>query len=207
MVFRRKKNKPENSTGAAVLRGRDSVDPESNAGSDTNPLARRFVEDDEPDTIDLEEPARFQNASDERSGESTTRLLSGDEEPILSSADALENPVTGFLVVVAGPGRGSVAHLGYGMNAIGRDAEQSVSLDYGDLQISRNAHCLITYDTKSAVFYIQPGEGRSLTYLDDQPVLVPSALTNGQQMQLGETTLRFIALCGESFDWGSNPQP
>ena len=52
MIFRRKKqNIPPGA--APALRGRDSVE------NPDNPLARRFHPDDEPDTIDLQQPAGF----------------------------------------------------------------------------------------------------------------------------------------------------
>jgi hypothetical protein len=52
MIFRRKKQTAAPS-GPPVLRGRGSVE------NDDNPLARRFHPDDEPDTIDLLQPATF----------------------------------------------------------------------------------------------------------------------------------------------------
>ncbi len=53
MIFRKKKTSAAPSAGQPVLRGRDSVE------SGSNPLARRFHPDDEPDTIDLQQPAEF----------------------------------------------------------------------------------------------------------------------------------------------------
>ena len=52
MIFRRKKQTVAPS-GLPVMRGRDSVD------SSDNPLARRFHPQDEPDTIDLQQPVSF----------------------------------------------------------------------------------------------------------------------------------------------------
>ena len=53
MIFRRKKVSATVGSGEAVMRGRDSTENSS------NPLARRFHPDDEPDTIDLQQPAGF----------------------------------------------------------------------------------------------------------------------------------------------------
>jgi hypothetical protein len=197
MVFRRNKQKQAVSEAASAMRGRQAGD--SSAEPHRNPLARRFLDDDEPDTIDLEEPARFPGKSGDEPPESTTRLLAGDDS--VPGSDPLEDPVTGFLVVISGPGRGSVRNVGYGMNAIGRDDSQRVSLDFGDRRISRANHCVVTFDGRSAKFYIQPGEGRGLAYLDDQPVLAPTPLASGQRIQLGDTVLRFVALCDERFSW------
>jgi len=57
MIFRRKKQ-TETPAGAPVLRGRDGVE------NSDNPLARRFRTSEEPDTIDLQHPAGFQNEPD-----------------------------------------------------------------------------------------------------------------------------------------------
>jgi hypothetical protein len=53
MIFRRKKASVTTGGGQAVMRGRDSAENSS------NPLARRFHPDDEPDTIDLQQPEGF----------------------------------------------------------------------------------------------------------------------------------------------------
>ena len=50
-----------------------------------------------------------------------TRLVSPElETPTSPPSDRSSDPVVGWLVVVAGPGRGSAVELGYGMNAVGR---------------------------------------------------------------------------------------
>jgi hypothetical protein len=58
MIFSRKKPASSPGSGQAVLRSRDNA----NSGNKENPLARRFHPDDEPDTIDLEDPGRFHSA-------------------------------------------------------------------------------------------------------------------------------------------------
>ena len=91
--------------------------------------------------------------------------------------------------------------LRYGRNSIGRDVSQAVALDYGDSRISRNNHCTVTYDPVTRKFYLQAGEGVNLTYLESQPVLAATQLTTGNHIRVGDTELRFIALCGKDFDW------
>lgn len=201
MVFRRKKNQDPPDSSATRLRGRDSLRSDSaGGGSASNPLARRFQTDDEPDTIDLEEPPRFNDSSDRE--ETTTRLLS--ESPAKSDDTAAavpDDPVAGFLVIVAGPGRGAVYHVGYGMNAVGRDESAGIMLNHGDERISRRKHCVVTFEPLSSKFYVQPGEGRNLAYLDGEPVLAPSGLNAGQHLKVGDTELRFVPFCGEEFSW------
>ena len=58
----------------------------------------------------------------------------------------MTDPPVGWLVVVAGPGRGSVATLGLGRNSIGRTSENRVTLGEHDKKISGVNHCEIIYD-------------------------------------------------------------
>jgi hypothetical protein len=107
----------------------------------------------------------------------------------------------GWLVVVDGPGKGKSVQLGYGMNSIGRGAEERVSLDFGDEEISRRGHAMLTYDTRGRRFYIQHGGGTNLTYVGDAPVLMPHELKGREMIGIGNTRLCFIPLCGPDFEW------
>lgn len=115
----------------------------------------------------------------------------------------MDDPVVGWLVIVDGPGRGAAVPLGYGMNSIGRASTERVQIDFGDDEISRSQHALVTYDPKSRKFFVQHGGGRNLTYLgaDSQPVLTPIELTGGEEINVGSTKLRFVPFCGAEFDW------
>lgn len=59
MIIRRKKPSVLPGDGKPAMRGRE------NAENTENPLARRFHLDDEPDTIDLQRPAGFNNSDPE----------------------------------------------------------------------------------------------------------------------------------------------
>ena len=115
--------------------------------------------------------------------------------------DSMDDPIAGWLVVVDGPGKGQVCRLGYGVNTLGRGGSSRVRIDFGDDEISREAHATLTYDPKGRKFYLQHGGGLNLTYVDDEPVLSPTPLEGLQHIVLGQTTFRFIALCGPNFDW------
>jgi len=117
-------------------------------------------------------------------------------------AGSAGDPVVGWMVVVDGPGKGHWRRLGYGANDIGRSPGARVALDFGDETISRERHAVVTYDPRGLKFYVQQGEGRNLTYLDGAPVLVPQELRSGQEIVVGASRLRFIALCGADFHWG-----
>jgi hypothetical protein len=204
MVFRRKKSSSAASSSVPRPRSRANAGngrggPESAA---ENPLARRFQVDEEPDTIDLESTDGFRDTADQEQDLPTTRILSGDNADAAPLENqALKDPVSGFLTVVSGPGRGSVSMLRYGKNSIGRDVSQAIALDHGDSRISRENHCAVTYDPVSRKFYLQQGEGNKLTYLEGQPVLAPTQLAAGNQIRVGDTVLRFVPLCGKDFDW------
>lgn len=201
MVFGRKKNTSAANEVSPGMRGRDSVEQKTPA-SGQNPLARRFQLDEEPETTDLVQTVDHQEQVGEKPGEATTQVLAGsgiDEE--LKEKPALEDPLSGFLVVIEGPGRGEVCQLGYGMHSVGRDPAQQVSLDFGDQRISRQCHFQLTFDPISGKFWIQAGQGRGLTYLDDQPVLSPVELVSGSHIRLGGTVLRFVPFCGPWFSW------
>lgn len=118
-----------------------------------------------------------------------------------SLSDPMEDPVVGWVVVVNGPGQGASLTLGYGMNSIGRAPTERICLDFGDPQISRTSHASITYDPRGKKYFINHGGGKNLTYLGEDPVLTPIELKGGEEVMIGDTTLRFVPFCGEDFDW------
>jgi hypothetical protein len=138
-------------------------------------------------------------------GKDMTRLASFDQSGTGGFKDFMNDPVAGWVVIIRGAGKGTSLPLGYGSNAIGRASSQRVRLDFGDTQISRENHAVITYEPRGRVFYLQNGSGINLTYLEEGdsaiPVLAPVVLASGQCIQLGSTTLKFMALCGNDFDW------
>ena len=113
----------------------------------------------------------------------------------------MDDPVVGWLVIVEGPGKGRAVQLGYGSNSLGRGATDRVKLDFGDDQISRNGHAVVTYDPRGRKFYVQHGGGTNLTYLGDQPVLTPAELPPKGRIGIGNTVLQFVPFCGTEFDW------
>ena len=141
-------------------------------------------------------PGARKSAAPERLPEQPT-----DQGAAELASDAMDDPPVGWLVVVQGPGQGKVVTLGNGMNTIGRAPSERVCLDFGDSLISRQRHALITYDPKGKKFYVQQGDGKNLTYLGDAPVLTPTELEEFSFIQMGETVLLFVPLCGERFDW------
>jgi hypothetical protein len=116
------------------------------------------------------------------------------------------DPVAGWVVVVKGPGRGSFSPVFVGMNSLGRDASQRVSLNFGDDSISREEHAFITYDEEDRRFYLQHGGKSNLVRLGSQPVLSPTELQANDLIRIGRTTLLFVPCCGPDFSWSDEVQ-
>ncbi|MGQ0686129.1 FHA domain-containing protein [Bradyrhizobium sp.] len=125
-----------------------------------------------------------------------TRLVS----PSQAAANDVD-PVVGWLVVIAGPGRGRAVEIGAGANPLGRALGQKLRLDFGDMQISRERHAVIIYDPRSQRFFLNKGEVRNLTYVDNEVVMAPVELAGGETILVGETQLRFVRFCGDRFNW------
>ncbi len=107
----------------------------------------------------------------------------------------------GWLIVLEGPGRGASFTLSGGVSKIGRGQDQAVRLDFGDTSISRDNHAAIAYDEEKRTFFIGHGGKANLVRLNDMPVLSTETISHDDLIRIGETTLRFIALCGPDFSW------
>ena len=113
----------------------------------------------------------------------------------------MDDPPTGWVVVVRGPGQGRVVTLGNGLNSIGRSKESRVRVDFGDDNVSRNNHARIVYEPRQRRWLLSHGEGTNLTYVNGEVVLNVVEIESGAEIQIGETTLRFQAFCSQAFDW------
>ena len=109
----------------------------------------------------------------------------------------------GWLVIVDGPGRGTSFMIGAGVSTIGRGADQTVCLDFGDTSISRDNHASIAYDDEQNRFFVGHGGKSNIVRRNGTPVLATEDLADADLIRIGKTTLRFVALCGPDFTWGS----
>lgn len=107
----------------------------------------------------------------------------------------------GWIVVAEGPGRGESFALMAGMSQIGRGEDQAVQLDFGDNSISRTNHAAIVYDPESKEFLLGHGGKSNIVRLNDKPLISNETMKTGDVIRLGETVLRFVALCDTSFNW------
>jgi Biotin-requiring enzyme/FHA domain len=131
----------------------------------------------------------------------TSGAASQPKTQFIRGADTEADAVAGWLVVVKGPGRGGFRPIFVGMNSVGRDPSQRISLSFGDDMISREEHAFIAYDEESRRFYLQHGGKANLVRLGGKPVLSPTELEAYDLIRIGKTTLRFIPLCGPDFAW------
>lgn len=147
------------------------------------------------DPTEAQRPGRYSEDSNK------TVLVRPSGETAPAASDPMSNPVAGWLVIIKGPGKGASVRVGYQVNSIGRLATNSISLNYNDTGISRENHAEIIYDSMNRKFYAGRTGGRNLTYVNGNPVLQSVELKSGDKIQLGGTVLRFVAFCGEDFNW------
>lgn len=143
-----------------------------------------------------------------------TRVLGFDagDDNVVSAFDAAEKvaptarskfPV-GWIVVADGPGRGECFSLEVGMSQIGRGEDQAIRLDFGDNAVSRENHAAIVYDPDTHCFIVGHGGKKNIVRVNGKPLISNEELNTGDEIKVGETTLRFIALCTKEFNWSDS---
>ena len=116
-------------------------------------------------------------------------------------AEIKSEPVVGWLVCVDGNSVGKSFNLKSGKNFIGRSEAENDIVIRDDKSVSRVKHAILVYDPKSRRFLAQPGMSSELFYLNDDVVLQAVPLKERDVLQIGETKLMFIPLCGPEFTW------
>lgn len=185
-------------------------------------LSERAVEPEpapEPEPVDLSDtdqmsgvPAPAAGRAGRRTGRVKTRLLGFNRpeadanDPIGAPENATAKPQhdkfpVGWLVVVEGPGIGHSFSIFTGASMIGRGEDQVIKLDFGDNSISRHNHAAIAYDEEQNKFYLGHGGKSNIIRRNARPVLSTEELQHADLIRIGETTLRFVALCGSDFQW------
>lgn len=110
------------------------------------------------------------------------------------------DPVVGWLVCTKGPNRGSDFRIKAEKNFIGRNTTMDICIGRDDT-VSRENHAIISYNPKKKSFKVLPGDGRGLVYLNGDEVDAPKELSRGDSIELGQTALMLVPLCGPDFDW------
>src|SRR5262249_25117001 len=80
------------------------------------------------------------------------------------------DPVVGWLGCIKGTNRGRDYRLHSDLNKLGRAPNMDVCIE-GDEAISRENHCQIAFSPRSKTYNIVPGDGRNISYLNNQDVL------------------------------------
>jgi hypothetical protein len=190
------------------------------ATANATPPAAQMSAAPEPEEASLDAlPAPAAGRAGRRAGRVKTRLLGfnradvEESDPFSTAAETTataqrEKFPVGWLVVVEGPGIGHSFSLFTGASMIGRGEDQVIRLDFGDNSISRQNHAAIAYDEEQNKFYLGHGGKSNIIRRNARPVLSTEELHHADLIRIGETTLRFVALCGSDFQWqmmdGSN---
>lgn len=171
------------------------------------PAARAVPSTDPASSVAADQPVR-------RTGRVKTRLLgfehsTGETTDVAESTRDAASPrnvqfPVGWVVVVGGPGRGAAIPLRMGVSQIGRAEDQAIQLDFGDTSISRENHASIAFDDETRKFYIGHGGKSNLVRVNNRPLLSTETVSSGDEIRIGQTTLRLVALCGEGFSWSES---
>ncbi|SEL90264.1 FHA domain-containing protein [Roseovarius azorensis] len=192
----------------------ETCEPEELPAMDARmPIAEPLPERPVEETSSVEVPAPAAGRGSSRSGRVKTRLL-GFSAGSLDQTDMFEKTTShsdspfpvGWLVVVSELGRGASFALHDGVSKVGRGTDQTVCLNFGDNSISRDNHLSIAYDSEQNRFFVGHSGKSNLVRLNNKPLLSTEELCSRDQIRLGETTLRFIALCEDDFTWAKSEQ-
>lgn len=137
------------------------------------------------------------------SGKTGSASVSDDVQTVaLAHKELGIDPVVAWLVSLNGSERGRDYRVHSDNNFIGRSESMDICIR-GDDTISRVRHAVLTYDGLEKAFYFAPGEGRSITRLNGKAVLGMVELQAYDVIQIGQSKLLFIPLCGERFEWSN----
>ena len=116
------------------------------------------------------------------------------------SGPAGSEPVVGWLVCVKGAYFGQSFSLKAGNNSVGRAMNMDIHLAQEE-SVSRNKHCIVTFEPNNQVFYIQQGESTGLTYLNNEMIMTPTKMNAKDKMKIGQAEFLLIPLCIDGFKW------
>lgn len=115
-------------------------------------------------------------------------------------------PVVGWLVQVNAEQKGKSYNLKCGKNTIGRSSNKevvNVNLE-GDASVSRGAQAIVIFEPKKSEFLIQPSNGNTLVYLNNDLLMTYVKLNSYDRISLGKSELVFVPFCGKHFSWDNN---
>lgn len=197
---------PQPERGETIaLRGMDSIVSSDLQVTDTMELQNDMPPTEEKETTPQAESdlmAAVKKASANPEGKTVGFFRMTAQRNAESGTSEFVEPPVGWLVCVQGVHFGECFSIVAGRNSIGRYDTNDIVLDKDD-SVSRDKHAWIIYEPRKRIFYLKPGEGNALTYLNDNMVEESNELTKLDRIELGNTTLLFIPLCGDDFCWES----
>jgi pSer/pThr/pTyr-binding forkhead associated (FHA) protein len=110
------------------------------------------------------------------------------------------DPVVGWLVCVEGPERGRDYRIRSENNFIGRDKTNHIAVAADDT-ISRQKHATVAFEPNERAFWLMPGAGSGLTYVNGKMIMAPAQLAPRDVIRLGKTSLMLVPLVDSSFSW------
>lgn len=110
------------------------------------------------------------------------------------------NPVVGWLACTHGVNRGKSYQIYGGINTVGRSEKMDICIK-GDNKISSENHVKISYSDKNNRFKILPGDGKNISYLNDEEIYSAEMLNPYDVIDFGDTKLIFVPLCHDGFRW------
>lgn len=118
-----------------------------------------------------------------------------------AGATSEQELVCGWFVIVDGPGKGACLNVGTGQSFVSRSKSERICLDFGDDTITSGQQFRIIYDEEGREFVVGPGDGANPTRLNGKILASAMNLVTGDLVKAGQTTMRFVAFCGEDFSW------
>ncbi|NJO22467.1 MAG: FHA domain-containing protein [Sphingomonadales bacterium] len=129
-----------------------------------------------------------------------TRLVRGKSKA--KAVEFFQDPVVGWLVIVAGPGVGAYRPIYEGNNTVGRSKSQRIPIDFGDDTISNEEQAFIRYDSADRTFLLVPNLAKTnIVALNDRKPTGAVELAAMDLITMGRTQLVFVPFCGAEFDW------
>jgi len=110
------------------------------------------------------------------------------------------DPVVGWLVCIDGPDRGRDYRIRSENNFLGRDPSNHIAIT-GDDTISRQKHATVAFEPGERTFWLMPGGGTGLTYVNGRMVMAPAQLQPRDVIRLGKTSLMLVPFVDASFSW------
>ncbi|MBP3237798.1 MAG: FHA domain-containing protein [Lachnospiraceae bacterium] len=108
--------------------------------------------------------------------------------------------VVGWLVCIKGMYKGRSFELHCGRNGVGSGEMNEIPLTK-EVQLASDRHFVISYEDRSRMFYIVPGNSGEFVYLNGVPVLEMTAVYEKNIIDLGSCAFMLVAFCDEELSW------